>query len=202
MQQNGSRQFCSDPLWDLDLTWYTEDPDFTHCFQYTILIYVPAFIFALFLPFKWWTWHHTKQGHVPWTPIIGARLVLNLVLIAINLLQFIMEMVWLDKMRPISNIIAPVVLVVTFLLATYVEIQDVKNGISATSSLFLLWFTLAITTTFTFTSFVRFPYDHPAVERVLFFLNYGFIVAQLFLVSWANPPPSHVQLEGKLQGPH
>ena len=123
MQQNGSRQFCSDPLWDLDLSWYTEDPDFTHCFQYTILIYVPAFIFALFLPFKWWTWHHTKQGHVPWTPIIGVRLVLNLVLIAINLLQFIMEMVWLDKMRPISNIIAPVVLVVTFLLATYVEIK-------------------------------------------------------------------------------
>ena len=30
-----------------------------------------------------------------------------------------------------------------------------------------------------------------------YFLNYGFIVAQLFLVSWTNPPPSHVQFEGE-----
>ena len=196
MQQNSSRTFCSDPLWDLDLTWYTENPDFTHCFQYTILIYVPALVLALFLPFKWKTWQHTKHGHVPWTPIIGARLSLNLVLVVINLLQFIMEIVWLDEMRAISNIIAPIILVITFLLATYIEIQDVKTGVSATSSLFYFWFILALTTTFTFASFVRFPYDHLALERVLFFLNYGFIVTQLFLVCWANPPSSHVQYEG------
>ena len=196
MQQN-IRPFCSDPLWDLNVTWNSEEPDFTHCFQSTVLIYVPALIFALFLPFKWWSWKETKRGRVPWTPIIGARLALNLALIIINLLQFIMEMVYLDKMRPISNIIAPVVLILTFFLATFVEIRDVKTGISSSSSLFFLWFTLAITTTFIFTSFVRFPYDHPPGERVLFFLSYGFIVAQLFLVCWANPPPSHVQFEGK-----
>ena len=125
MQQNSqNRPFCSDPLWDLNLTWYTEDPDFTLCFQSTVLIYVPALLFASFLPFKFWTWEKKKKSSVPWTPIIGLRLALNLALIVINLIQFVMEMVWLDKMnRPISNIIAPVVLVVTFLLATYVEVR-------------------------------------------------------------------------------
>ena len=127
MQQNSqNRPFCSDPLWDLNLTWYNKDPDFTHCFQSTVLIYVPALLFVSFLPFKFWTWENKKKGCVPWTPIIIARLALNLALIVINLIQFVMEMVWLDKTRPISNIIAPVVLVVTFLLATYVEVR-IKN---------------------------------------------------------------------------
>ena len=124
MQQNSqNRPFCSDPLWDLNLTWYNKDPDFTHCFQSTVLIYVPDVLFASFLPFKFWTWEKKKKGSIPWKSVIGARLALNLALIVINLIQFVMEMVWLDKMRPISNIIAPVVLVVTFLLATYVEVR-------------------------------------------------------------------------------
>ena len=107
----------------MNLTWYNKDPDFTHCFQSTVLIYVPALLFASFLPFKFWTWESKKKGSVPWTPIIIARLALNLALIIINLIQFVMEMVWLDKTRPVSNIIAPVVLMATFLLATYVEVR-------------------------------------------------------------------------------
>ena len=29
--------FCVSPLWDLNVTWYTEDPDFTPCFHKTVL---------------------------------------------------------------------------------------------------------------------------------------------------------------------
>ena len=65
------------------------------------------------------------------------------------------------------------------------------------SSLFWLWFLLAIASTFTFTSFVRFPYDYPVGQRTLYFIYYGFIVAQLFLASWANPPPTHTKFEGR-----
>ena len=132
MEQNSSnRQFCSDPLWDMNLTWYNKDPDFTHCFQSTVLIYVPVIFFASFLPFKFWKWDKKKKGSIPWKSFIGARIALNLALILINLIQFVIEMVWLDKMRPISNIVAPVVLVVTFLLATYVEVSMIylSNGL-------------------------------------------------------------------------
>ena len=132
MQQNSqNRPFCSDPLWDLNLTWYNKDPDFTHCFQSTVLIYVPVIFFASFLPFKFWKWDKKKKGSIPWKSFIGARIALNLALILINLIQFVIEMVWLDKMRPISNIVAPVVLVVTFLLATYVEVSMIylSNGL-------------------------------------------------------------------------
>jgi hypothetical protein len=32
-----NESFCPDPLWDNNLTWYTDDPDFTVCFQVSIL---------------------------------------------------------------------------------------------------------------------------------------------------------------------
>lgn len=37
MGTNGTTApFCPDPLWDADLTWHTDDPDFTVCFQQTV----------------------------------------------------------------------------------------------------------------------------------------------------------------------
>lgn len=101
-----------------------------------------------------------------------------------------------ESFRPYSNIFAPLILMATFAMAAYTDYNNVKRGVASSSSLFWLWFTLAISTTFTFTSFVRFPYDHPAGERALFFLYYGLVVAQLFLSSWAGHATTHVQFQG------
>ena len=42
--------FCGDPFWDADLTWNTDSPDLTECFQETVLVYTPAAV--LFRPCK------------------------------------------------------------------------------------------------------------------------------------------------------
>ena len=34
---NDARPFCPDPLWDADLTWNTDSPDFTVCFHQTVV---------------------------------------------------------------------------------------------------------------------------------------------------------------------
>ena len=34
--------FCVSPIWDANLTWNTNDPDFTPCFHKTVLVYVPC----------------------------------------------------------------------------------------------------------------------------------------------------------------
>ncbi|XP_054721334.1 multidrug resistance-associated protein 1-like [Uloborus diversus] len=39
--------FCRDELWNLNETWYTDIPDFTTCFQDTVLILVPSVIFSI-----------------------------------------------------------------------------------------------------------------------------------------------------------
>jgi hypothetical protein len=34
-------------LWDMNLTWNTENPDFTSCFHVTVLTYIPAAVLLL-----------------------------------------------------------------------------------------------------------------------------------------------------------
>ena len=43
--------FCISPIWDINLTWNTTDPDFTPCFHKTVLVYIPCgflWIFSYF----------------------------------------------------------------------------------------------------------------------------------------------------------
>ena len=44
--------FCESPLWDLDLTWNTTNPDFTPCFHQTVLTYIPTAVLILGIPFQ------------------------------------------------------------------------------------------------------------------------------------------------------
>ena len=36
-----------DKLWDLDVTWNTENPDFTSCFQLTVLTFIPTLVLII-----------------------------------------------------------------------------------------------------------------------------------------------------------
>ena len=78
----------------------------------------------------------------------------------------------------------------------FILILDRKSGIASSGVQFLFWFLAAITSTFTFTSYVRFPYLYYEGERSLFFVFYAFVVTQLFLVSWAGPPAKYVEFKG------
>ena len=50
--QTGGGGFCAGKFWDLSLTWDTTNPDFTPCFQQTVLAYLPAAVLLLLLPFQ------------------------------------------------------------------------------------------------------------------------------------------------------
>ena len=65
--------FCGDPLWDSNLTWYTETPDFTACFHATFLVYVPSIFLGLTLPIQAYRWRYVcKNRLIPWT-ILNIR---------------------------------------------------------------------------------------------------------------------------------
>ncbi len=44
--------FCGGPLWDANVTWYTNNPDFTPCFHRTVLAWIPAGVLLLLAPFS------------------------------------------------------------------------------------------------------------------------------------------------------
>ena len=62
----GDKPFCPDPLWDTNLTWYTDNPDFTVCFQQTVLVFVPSFALLLLTPFQFQVINESRDKNVPW----------------------------------------------------------------------------------------------------------------------------------------
>ena len=81
MNVTESRQFCDDPLWDLGLTWYTENPDFTTCFHQTVLTYLPFGVLLLSTPLSVWSSNKSRDRRVPWTFVNISKVALNLLLI-------------------------------------------------------------------------------------------------------------------------
>ena len=69
--------FCGGKLWDIDTIWHTEDPNFTLCFQHTVLAWIPCGFLILTTPFEVTSWlsskvitwasymSHTRQSIVP-----------------------------------------------------------------------------------------------------------------------------------------
>ena len=50
--EGGGDGFCHTKLWDLNVTWNTDVPDFTPCFHQTVLTYIPAISVLILLPFQ------------------------------------------------------------------------------------------------------------------------------------------------------
>lgn len=72
--------FCQDSLWDLELTWYTDNPDFTTCFHQTVLTYIPAGVLLLLTPLSLWSTSKSRDRLVPWTVVNVTKVALNLLL--------------------------------------------------------------------------------------------------------------------------
>ena len=77
--------FCRDPFWDPDLTWNTDSPDLTECFQETALVYLPAAVLFLFLPLQLLYIKRSRDKDVPWTLLnaVRALLTIGLVIVAV-----------------------------------------------------------------------------------------------------------------------
>ena len=52
--------FCGGELWDIDTIWHTEDPNFTLCFQHTVLAWIPCGFLILTTPFEVTSWLSSK----------------------------------------------------------------------------------------------------------------------------------------------
>ena len=58
-------EFCGSKFWDSQVTWNTTDPDFTPCFEKTILVWTPAVV-LLFLAIPWDINLYKKVKHINW----------------------------------------------------------------------------------------------------------------------------------------
>ena len=59
--------FCRDSLWNSSISWHTNDPDFTECFQQNLLSYIPLCVFLILVPLELWVTKKKKNPRIGWS---------------------------------------------------------------------------------------------------------------------------------------
>ena len=78
--------FCQGPLWDSQLTWFTDNPDFTTCFHQTVLVYVPCGLLLLLAPLQLYQAKKSIDSLVPWSLLSLLKFGITSILIILALI--------------------------------------------------------------------------------------------------------------------
>ncbi|VVD06181.1 unnamed protein product [Leptidea sinapis] len=66
---------------DSNLTWYTENPEFTPCFEKTVLIWIPCGFLWLTALLDAYYILNSKERNIPWNILNISKLVITILLI-------------------------------------------------------------------------------------------------------------------------
>ena len=69
------------------MTWYTNDPDVTDCFQKTVLVWIPCIFLWTFSPLEAYYLLNSRRKNIPYTWIFLSKLILTLGLIVLAIID-------------------------------------------------------------------------------------------------------------------
>ncbi|XP_059142742.1 multidrug resistance-associated protein 1-like isoform X2 [Physella acuta] len=148
---------CSSPLWDTNVTWDTPTPDFTPCFQTSILALVPCFFLFLLAPFRiFLLWRH-KLKVITWTWLSALKVVVLGMLMLFAFYEFIMGIVRRanDDTKPIIDILSPLCVVFTMVLVFIIIVLEKNRGYRTSGVLVLFWLIYLVSGTLRLQSVIR-----------------------------------------------
>jgi ATP-binding cassette subfamily C (CFTR/MRP) protein 1 len=82
-------QFCGGPFWSSNLTWHTAEPQFTECFQRTVLSWIPGTILLAYLPFEIRNHHKSQSRNVPLNWYNLFKIFLTIVLVSVSISRLV-----------------------------------------------------------------------------------------------------------------
>ena len=81
--------FCGGDLWDQNLTWLSDSPDFTPCFHKTVLVYLPCAFLWIMSPIEIRSNLISNKRFIAWTWINISKLVLTGLLCVLSVLELV-----------------------------------------------------------------------------------------------------------------
>ena len=85
----GFEEFCGGEFWNSSFTWNTEDPDFTECFQNTLLAWLPAAFLLFTTPFEVTSWQSSHCPRIPFTVLNVSKLLVSMGLVAVTVTELV-----------------------------------------------------------------------------------------------------------------
>ncbi|KAG1678447.1 Multidrug resistance-associated protein 1 [Nymphon striatum] len=173
--------FCTTPLWNESLTWNTANPEFTECFQETILVWIPTFFLLLSVPYEACMLSHRTYNPIAWNYKIISKLSLLLLLIIAQLTETIMLLATYD--RSVFNFfltqkeISSILLSITFVTVLILLILHRSKGLHTSGILFYFWLLMLLTELFRYRSSIT--EDFRQVEVQIFLTATRLVISPL-----------------------
>ncbi|KAF5296657.1 hypothetical protein FQR65_LT10197 [Abscondita terminalis] len=140
-------EFCGSPFWNTSLTWDTDDPDFTKCFEKTIFVWVPCIFLWLLSSLEVGYIIRSRNKNIPWNFLNIAKLVITIFLIILSIIDLSIAIKY-SKNEEYSvhgvDIYTPAIKMLTFALSALLLVYNRKNGVRTSGVQFLFWFLLGL----------------------------------------------------------
>lgn len=138
--------FCGSPLWDNSLTWDAERPDFTPCFQETVLVWAPCLFLWLTSGFDVVAFKRSRNPPLPWTFLNIAKVLLSLVLIVVSVVEISQALTRYAEGQIVFPVeyYAPVIRMVTFVLTLVLITTARRRGVCTSGPLFIFWLLMSL----------------------------------------------------------
>ncbi|KAK3596597.1 hypothetical protein CHS0354_020940 [Potamilus streckersoni] len=184
--------FCASPLLDQQLLFNNSWPQFTDCFQNTVLVYLPCGWLWITSPVYLYYLKVKAEGSPgPLTLLNLTKTFLSLILCVLAIVDVIGEAH--DKSQgkpaPPSVFLAGALKAATFALATILIQLERWKGFITSGVLWMFWFLLVIVGVVPFYSLIALRnYEDEFFSFVIFFLYYAVLLAEFVLHCFADLP--------------
>ncbi|CAG2055591.1 unnamed protein product, partial [Timema podura] len=183
---------------DANLTWYTEDPDVTECFQKTALVWFPCLFLWLFTPLEYYYMRCSKSRDIPWNWYNGSKMVLTILLVLLSAVELgasIYHSLHGHETYPVDYI-TPAIKIVTLMLTLALSVKNKCKGLQSSGLLFLFWFFLVLCGIPQFReeirTFLQTDGDMKQIFRFVMYLMYYIIITTMFLLNFfADSQPKY-----------
>ncbi|GBN46101.1 Multidrug resistance-associated protein 1, partial [Araneus ventricosus] len=181
--------FCSDKFLDLNQTWYNQVPEFSSCFEDTILVSLPCLLYSLVLIINLLLLPRpVVPNPLPWTWLNISKILLAFCL-------FIMSCIWCGitihgiysgKNVPYSSLISSCSKVAVFFLVTLIILKHRSCSITTSIALSTFWVVFSLCSVILYRSaflayFIFKSEDASGVSFIVDMLFYPIIFIQLIL---------------------
>ncbi|NXT66261.1 MRP1 protein, partial [Chaetops frenatus] len=180
---------------DWNLTWHTEDPDFTPCFQNTVLVWIPCIYLWLCFPVYSLYLRHHDRGYIQVSNLNKAKTALGLILWIVCWADLFYSF-W-ERSQNIFRapffLVSPTVLGITMLLATFLIQYERIKGVQSSGVMTIFWFISLLCATVIFISKIKQTLnvgaDEDAFRYVTFCIYFVLVLVELILCCLPEQPP-------------
>ncbi|XP_014276421.1 multidrug resistance-associated protein 1 isoform X1 [Halyomorpha halys] len=201
MEETALHRFCGSPFWDNNITWYTESPDLTSCFEKTVFVWTPCIFLWVFSSIDIYYIFISKTRDIPWNWRNITKLAIVGLLFTICLLDFCYGLYWWNEVFPV-DIYTPLIKLVSLALCGTLIFFHRKYGVQSSGLLFIFWFLVFVLGSSQFHTDLKgyLSREGNDMPRVTYLLYYC-LSTIMFLIHWISDLPPKVSQYPAVKNP-